>query len=797
MQAFHWEKLDGEYYRDRVLYDEIDETASIICDGLLVTEDLHVSTLGKYSKHWTLNNLKGSLVSSEIRQGLLRVVTASSLFDVKRWVPLEFETTHFGSTEQIWDYRNGIAITKNTQDVWQYSSDSGWKLLISGVEHECNLLNKSYWDVQGETIILLNSNKVYIYHEGNTSTVMKDQQWHQVQISPTSTKVAFFNQKTNLLQVHTVDDWSKPLYQFKLETYPLKLSWCGDHCIAAIVEANPQSGLLDEIRLYGPAQDYVTFWYPNEKIKVSSLRSLPEGLEVLTNRKLHLISKVTAETTSVLRLGSVDPGAMLLDCYEVLQTKPANAIDNLRKIDLLKGINDCLITAKHELDITLQKKLLSAVSFGKSVLPYQAFDSNKFVEACQEIKIINYLHECGVPLTYESFQRLGYGKVIKLMINLNKYYEALTLSKLVGHNFEGYISDIFNHWAIGKIRLDSLLDDQELLVAIQNQLEITGFRQNMGVITTEAFKEGRFNLAKQLALMEPSIVSKISQLMTLSETNLALKECLRGHYPELSLSLILLLSKKLSWSQLSKLLILHMGSNYLYPYLKRQDKGHLYDFYRQTDKYKDLGDLILMTSNKEQSKDTISQIIELHKRVATSNEMKRNLNLMKRQEKLTEWQELHSAKERIDIRNLSLDTTLVKLIESNRENSITEFVKKFNISDKKFYFIKCRTLVVMKDFEGLRNFALANKSPPVGYRIFYDTLKRHGHLKEAADYISLISGLSYEATKQLYIDCKAYQKAIVLASREKDILGLKYLYKIIPPNEPQLKALISQTISKI
>lgn len=47
------------------------------------------------------------------------------------------------------------------------------------------------------------------------------------------------------------------------------------------------------------------------------------------------------------------------------------------------------------------------------------------------------------------------------------------------------------------------------------------------------------------------------------------------------------------------------------------------------------------------------------------------------------------------------------------------------------------------------------------------------------------------------MECRGFRDAIQLAGKEKDIPGLKEIYNIIPPNEPELKALANETMSRI
>lgn len=59
----------------------------------------------------------------------------------------------------------------------------------------------------------------------------------------------------------------------------------------------------------------------------------------------------------------------------------------------------------------------------------------------------------------------------------------------------------------------------------------------------------------------------------------------------------------------------------------------------------------------------------------------------------------------ISFTNMTLDQTLSKLIETGQDKQVKEIVKKFKISEKKLYHLKCKTLVEAKKFDELLQFA--------------------------------------------------------------------------------------------
>jgi hypothetical protein len=70
------------------------------------------------------------------------------------------------------------------------------------------------------------------------------------------------------------------------------------------------------------------------------------------------------------------------------------------------AIDKLLKAVLYEFDIGLQKKLLSAASFGKNFL--QHFNNNKIYEASKRLRILNEVRnkKIGFPITNFQFERL-------------------------------------------------------------------------------------------------------------------------------------------------------------------------------------------------------------------------------------------------------------------------------------------------------------------------------------------------------------------------------------------------------
>ncbi|CAI4053474.1 tethering complex subunit VPS16 SKDI_16G2250 [Saccharomyces kudriavzevii IFO 1802] len=794
--SFDWEKLKDVFYRNRAIgelkwptqYEDYRCALSLTVIAVEIQDFLQVyNYFGQLLGKINLQKIHEDVIKFEFdKDEKLTLVTKKSIKIVKSWSPLAMESVPLedASLDTIWDYHGGIMLLKESRDIYKLNGNQ-WELLYKNKDKKYNLLTKNHWSCNDDFIILLDVDHVYQISTSN-GTLLKlisDSSWHNLTISSRGF-ICLYNMKYNKLQIFK--DPTRVLMEHDLDSAPDDICWCGNDTIACSFE--------DEIKLYGPDGLYVTFWYP---FNVTNLRAEIDGLKVITTEKIYFLSRVQPQTSNIFRIGSTEPGAMLLDSFGLLEDHAPKAIEILKNFVLEKGVLDCITAAVDEFEPKLQKTLLNAASFGKASLQYKSFNASIFVDACNTIKLLNCFRSFGIFLTAEEYKSVSLKGVIDRLLAYHKYYECIQICKLADKRF--LLGYVFTEWAKDKIKVSSDMEDDELLETIKSRLSAIKVMDTiqMTAIAKVAYLEGRFQLSRNLALLEKNEEAKIEQLFDLDDDSIALRECIKVQNSGLTVSLLVALSRKLTNSQLTKLLIIDMFNNPLYLYYMRADKAYLYDFYRQTDQFIDLAHVLLQQGKEQQSLHSfLPQVKDLYGKVQNSELANDVMEQLQRQEKLWIYQESLGKRFGISFTDMTLDQTLSKLIETGQEKQVKEIVKKFKVSEKKLYHLKCKMLVETKKFDQLLQFAQSKKSP-IGYMPFYRYLKTRGHVNEAAPYVNMISGLSYQEKKKLYIDCRSFRDAIQLAGKEKDIPGLKEIYNIIPSNEPELKALTNETMSRI
>eukprot|EP00980_Cylindrotheca_fusiformis_P019550 scaffold6776_cov124-Cylindrotheca_fusiformis.AAC.5 len=118
--------------------------------------------------------------------------------------------------------------------------------------------------------------------------------------------------------------------------------------------------------MVGPYGDWLRFPYENK----GNLYLIPEVdcCRVVTDVSVELLQRVPPATALLLRIGSIEPAAMLLDAADAFENGSTASDEAARAITntgmLAEAIEGCTEAAAREFDISTQQRLLRAASFG-------------------------------------------------------------------------------------------------------------------------------------------------------------------------------------------------------------------------------------------------------------------------------------------------------------------------------------------------------------------------------------------------------------------------------------------------
>lgn len=172
-------------------------------------------------------------------------------------------------------------------------------------------------------------------------------------------------------------DFSRDLSTFETPAKipPKQLAWCGADAVLAYWETGTSlnhcrfSYLDTDSHLYmiGPNAKYKR--YPDEY----PLFLIPEidGVRIFSKRGCEYIQRVPGVVTSIYKIGSTAPPALLVASFESFERNDPSATDTIRILkgngeeDLREAVNGCVVASGQEFSVELQKKMLRAATYGR------------------------------------------------------------------------------------------------------------------------------------------------------------------------------------------------------------------------------------------------------------------------------------------------------------------------------------------------------------------------------------------------------------------------------------------------
>jgi hypothetical protein len=190
-----------------------------------------------------------------------------------------------------------------------------------------------------------------------------------------------------------------------------------------------------------------------------------DGLRIVTNKSIFLISKVSKELYETCFPFSSSPSRKLLNAYKSSCEKSPDCDAIIRQIanDLPKAIKTLETSAanlfwleknqnKNNKNQQIQIYLLKAAQFGKCFVQQGEFNFDRFIDTCKNIRIINNLRNSANEkprfITFNEIKKMKHYDLIKKLIRNQCFYLAFEISKFL----ELETKQIYEKWAITKIK---------------------------------------------------------------------------------------------------------------------------------------------------------------------------------------------------------------------------------------------------------------------------------------------------------------------------------------------------------
>ncbi|KAI8391556.1 Vps16, C-terminal region-domain-containing protein [Radiomyces spectabilis] len=547
-------------------------------------------------------------------------------------------------------------------------------------------------------------------------------------VSPNGKFLALFTADGKLWVVST--DFQKNLseYATKSKIPPQQLVWCGTDSVVLY---------WDKIVLMvGPFGDWIKFSYEDPIYLASEI----DGVKIISNDKYEFLQKIPAATEEIFKIGSTSPAAMLFDALEHYEKKSPKADENIRSIrtELVDAVDCCIEAAGFEFHHYYQRALLKAASFGKCFLEH--YNADRFVDMAQAIRVLNAVrfYDIAIPLTYAQYKRLTPEALIDRLVYRNHHLLAIRIAEYLKVRTD----KILINWACAKIKSSSEDEESICRMIVDKLSDKSGL--SYAEIAKTAYNAGQTRLATKLLDYEPRAADQVPLLMSMQEDETALVKAIESGDTDLVYLVIFHLKRKLPLGEFFRIINNKpLACDLLEVYCKEQDKELLKDFYYQDDRRIESANVILSESFEDPDvAERISKLKIASKMYADDRERAFEAKAVDEAVKLLQFQVQLEKDTHQSFSGLSVSETIQKCTMLGHHGKATKVKTEFKVPDKRFWWIKLRTLVEIRDWENLEKLAKSKKSP-IGFEI--------GAFKEAGEQAFLNKDM--EGLRQVRAKC--------------------------------------------
>lgn len=659
---------------------------------------------------------------------------------------------------------------------------------------------------------------------------LTDGPFNVVRASPSGQLIALHNKEVSkVFVINELFDQVLLEYDTSNESgTPYQVEWCGNDAIIL--------SLRDEIKLIGPAQRSVSFFYDivnelddeyanNRPVSIPILKTQPDGVTIVSSDRVEFLGRVPDSSVKLFQIGASDPGSILVDCYDKLSVHPSKADSNISLLTgehtLQPAIETCLDAALREFDPIWQKRILKAVSYGKAYFEGNIYDADRYVSVVNTLKVLNQLRapELGLFLTFYQVEAIGWKLLINILLRRDQHAMALAFTELV--NRKELDELVYIHWCCSKIRKELNMSDEELLQLIDKKLSQAskGARQNVVPIediANVAMEQGRRNLSKWIIEKEPNPQNRVCQFLAIGEPEVALmksfetcdadlcKLILLHLYETLSLSqyfMILDQNEKSSWAQRplrGKPMLNITGDlvgNFWVQSIGKHHDALFEQYHKQEDKRYELCIYRLRQFISEGTIDStyydnykLRLTKAMHRTIDTRQKkvFERELSVLDLRRKLSEiyQTDFFSTKTLVDV--------VAKLVQMNQMKQARLICKDYNVEPGKLWHLTVDVCCKSRDFEKLMKFIRSqnpgqpdtNLRSPIGFETIAEKCLDYSAPQQVTS--ALIDNMvtaPYSRRIELYLRNNDVVLAAQTASRNRDTEALKTIHLLAEGNQ--------------
>ncbi|KAH9267559.1 hypothetical protein BASA84_000611 [Batrachochytrium salamandrivorans] len=562
-------------------------------------------------------------------------------------------------------------------------------------------------------ILLSVNNTVIVVDAKNAQDQMLQQgPFTRMAVSPNAKFLALFTGDGRLWVVSS--DFQTNLAEFRTNSSvpPAQMTWCGNDSVLLHWE--------DTILMVGPSGDWIKYAHEGVVHIVNEI----DSARIISNVSCELLERVPVSTEGIFRIGSTTPGAILFDAREHFEKESPKCDENIRSIrgQLMEAVISCIDSACNEFDIHLQKALLRAASFGKAFL--DSFSADRFVDACQTIRVLNAIHESriGIPLTFKQYQHISPEGLIDRLISRREHILARRICEYLKMPIDRVLID----WA--RVKVKQSTDDEETVCRLI--VEKLGSRPGIsfGDVAKAAYTVGRIRLATKLLDFEPSPSDQVPLLLSMQQDESALIKAVESYNTDLIYLVLLHMRRKLPVADFFRIVSsMPLACNLLEIYSRDQDPQLLRDFYYQDDQRIASANIIFEESFFD--KDLPSRLMKLKGAIKLYGEEKESTFETKSLEDHSKLLQLQATFERElsgqTFTDLSVADSIYKCLILGHNSRALKIKNDLKVDDKRFSWLELRAIIQTENWEALDKFA--KSSAKFGYKHVIESLLGAGH----------------------------------------------------------------------
>ncbi|KAI9621800.1 hypothetical protein H4Q26_015566 [Puccinia striiformis f. sp. tritici PST-130] len=548
---------------------------------------------------------------------------------------------------------------------------------------------------------------------------------------------------------------------------PTQMVWCGGDTIVIAWEKS--------LLMIGPFGASLRHTFNDSIHLVTEI----DGIRILSLSTCESLSKVASCTSMVFTPGSTSPAAILKK--------------------LTEAVDVCVQAAGREFEPRWQQRLIKAAAFGKVFL--DVHNPEPFVKMAKTLRVLNAVrdYKIGIPLTYEQYISHHPDQLISRLAARSQYLLALRLTEFLNLSPAG----VLRHWARNVIvDMDSASSTDPSKsgtspAAVCRRI-VSKLKDRHGVspadIAEIAWSLGKTKLCTELLAHELKPTKQIPLLMRMDKGKEALQQSIKSLDPDLIQTVLWetrarkplaeFLTSFINEKESASSKAINVGSDwelyrdFCYQDDRRTESGCLcleesYLIYCPTSIYTPsaVTDWEAFFSVKlAKIKSALKFYLEDSERVFEQGMLNESIRLLGFQKTLildimksygssgaSSTNQAHDPLKKnfmeamISNKGLtmpSLTETIRQCVKLGLRKQADKLRTDFKVPEKRFWYVKMKALVELKDWDGLENWS--GKKSPIGFEPFVNHLLAMGCHREALRYVPKCEARN---RVELYVKC--------------------------------------------